>query len=77
MLRKLSHEASDCFARAEECACKAEAAVSDQQRDDYLRLQRSWLTLANSYELADRLLSFSKENRHRRVEFYGDGESMD
>ena len=30
-----------------------------------------WLTLAHSYEFAEGLLNFSKENKRRRAEFYG------
>jgi hypothetical protein len=57
-------------ARAEECAGKAERAYSEELRHDYLTLQRSWLALASSFELGDRLISFSQENQRRRHEFF-------
>jgi uncharacterized protein with PIN domain len=70
MLRKLSKEVGDCYAHAEECARKAKEAIFEELRNDYLRLQQSWLTLARSYEFAERLLDFSKENNKRRTEFH-------
>jgi hypothetical protein len=72
MLRKLSREVSDCYAQADDCAHKAREAVTEQSRNDYLRAQQRWLTLAHSYEFAERLLDFSNENKRRRAEFYGD-----
>lgn len=72
MLRKLSKEVRDCYARAEECARKAKQVVNEELQKDYLRTQQSWLTVARSYEFVERLLNFSKENNRRRAEFYGD-----
>jgi hypothetical protein len=61
MLRKLSKEVSECYARAEDCTRKAAEALTEERREDYLRLQQSWLNLALSYDFAERLLDFSKE----------------
>jgi hypothetical protein len=69
MLRKLSDEIADCHAHAQTCAQKAAEAPTDQDREDYLRLQQHWLTLARSYELGERLDDFSKENARRRHEY--------
>jgi hypothetical protein len=69
MLRKLSNEIADCHAHAESCARKAAKATTHQERDDYLGLQRHWLTLAGSYEFSERLGDFSKENTRCRAEF--------
>jgi len=77
MLRQLSKEVSDCYAHAEVCARKAAEATADQSREDYLRVQRHWLTLARSYEFGERLRDFSKENNRRRAEFYGYDISVD
>jgi hypothetical protein len=71
MLSKVSDQVSGCYVSAEECARKAEKAFSAAMREDLLRLQASWLNLARSYEFAERLLDFSKENERRRTEFYG------
>ena len=46
-----------------------ERASSKELRDDYLQLRRSWLALASSFELGERLISFSQENQRRRGEF--------
>jgi hypothetical protein len=69
MLRKLSNEIADCHAQAEACARKAAEATNDQERDDCLILQHSWLTLACSYEFSERLNDFSKEITRRRAKF--------
>ena len=72
MLRKLSEEIRECYAHAEECARKAKEVTVEELRNDFLRRQQSWLALARSYEFAERLLDFTKENSRRRAEFYGD-----
>jgi hypothetical protein len=76
MLRKLSEDAGACYARADECAREADEAFSEPTRQDLLRLHQSRVKLACSYEFAERLLDFSKDNNRRRAEFYGDGEPI-
>jgi hypothetical protein len=39
-----------------ECAGKAETAMNKECRDDYLRIEKSWINLAHSYEFAMELL---------------------
>jgi hypothetical protein len=56
--------------RAEECGREAAEAVSQQVRNDYLRIQQTWLKLARSYEFGELLAEFSKENARRRAEFF-------
>ena len=63
---------SEYYMRAAECERRAAAALTDEGRQEYLRLQRNWLKLAQSYEFGERLLDFSEENKKRRAEFYGD-----
>jgi hypothetical protein len=68
MLRKLSKEVRECYARAEDCTRKAAEAIAEERREDYLRLQQSWLNLALSYDFAEglrdlRLRDFSKDSR--------------
>jgi hypothetical protein len=70
MLTDLYKQISECLNRADECARKATAAPTEEMRDDFLRLERNWLMLANNYEFAARLLGFSTENNRRRGEFY-------
>jgi hypothetical protein len=66
MLRKLSDEVRECYAHADECAHKAQDAFTAEMREDFLRLQKSWLALARSYEFAEQLLDFSRENTRSR-----------
>ena len=51
--RKIQH----CHQLALECASKAETAADKDCRDDYLRIEKSWINLAHSYEFAIQLLS--------------------
>lgn len=67
-------EVFHCRARAEECARKADEAFTEEMREEFLRLRQSWLNLARSYEFAERLLGFSKDNKRRRAEIYGIGD---
>ena len=62
MVRKLSTEATDCYVQASAYARKAKLASTGEMRESFLRLEQSWLSLARSYELSDRLLVLSKEN---------------
>ena len=49
MLNKLSEQIRDCLQHAENCAHKAKTASSAELRDDYLMIERRWLSLAQSY----------------------------
>lgn len=65
MLRNLSEEVLACYAQADACACKAETATNEEMRDDFLRLETSWLFLARSYEFAKRLAAYIHEIKSR------------
>lgn len=67
MLQALSEEIRLCYRRAEDCACQAKTAPTEELRADYLRHERNWLELARSYELQQRLTFFINENRKRRA----------
>ena len=73
MPRELNEEVAHCHKRAEECARKAECASCGEMREDFLLLKKSWVHLAQGYELAERLVDFSRDNQRRRVEFFDDG----
>lgn len=60
MLRKLSDEIRYAHERAAKLGEKAKEAATNQTRDDFLDLQRSWLRLARSYEFTERLKGFTK-----------------
>ena len=65
MLQNLSHEIRECLRRAEECKRLAEAAKTETGRADYLDMERRWLSLARSYEFAERLSDFIEPFRRR------------
>jgi hypothetical protein len=51
VLKELSEQIRECLQHAEYCACKAKTASSVELRDDYLMVERRWLSLAQSYRL--------------------------
>lgn len=60
MLRKLQtlqERIALCHRLASESARKAETAASQECRDDYVRIEKSWINLAHSYEFAAQLLN--------------------
>lgn len=61
MLENLSEEMRRCYEEAEVCARAAAALTDEKLRADYLRLEQSWLRLARSYELRQRLTLFTNE----------------
>ncbi len=63
MLKDLSREIRECNEHAEDCARKAETATNDDLRADFFRLEQSWLKLARSYELGERLTAFTKRSQ--------------
>jgi hypothetical protein len=65
MLEKLSDQIRDCYAHAAECVRKAAAQTDPQLKQDFLDMERRWLTLAKSYELSQRLDDFSDEAGRR------------
>jgi CheY-like chemotaxis protein len=67
MLQNLSEKMRACYERAEDCACRAKTAPSEELRADYLRSERCWLRLARSYELQQRLTLFINENNRRKT----------
>ena len=73
MLHSLSSQIRDCYAHAEACARKAEAAFNNEMREDFLRLEKSWLTLARSYEFAVQLADYARENNRRSDAVFGVG----
>ena len=65
MLSKVAEEIAECYRRAAECREQAEAAAEPDAKRDFLALERSWLFLARSYELSERLTTFSEEARKK------------
>jgi hypothetical protein len=55
MFVSVSREASECRLYAEHCSDKARLQSDPQLRQCFLEMQRRWLSLARSYEFAERL----------------------
>jgi hypothetical protein len=51
MLQNLAAEIIKCYERARQAREKAESAINDAFRADFLAAERRWLALANSYHL--------------------------
>jgi hypothetical protein len=67
MLQNLSEQIRDCHHQAEECRRLAATASTEDAKADFLAMEDRWLSLARSYEFAERLsnftLPFRKANR--------------
>src|SRR5215472_3930131 len=59
MLQNLSKEIRDCLHRAEECRRLAKTALGASAIQSYLEMEQRWLSLARSYEFAERLSNFA------------------
>jgi hypothetical protein len=59
MLQNLAAEIIDCYERARQAREKAERAINDDFKADFLAAERRWLALARSYELQHRLFRTS------------------
>jgi hypothetical protein len=66
MLQNLSNEIRECYLRAEECKGRADTAKTPAARTDFLDMEDRWLSLAHSYEFAERLSSFTEPFRKRK-----------
>jgi hypothetical protein len=60
MLQKLSEEIQECYRHADESRQRAKVAFTDQARQDFLDMERRWLSLARSYESGHRRLGRPK-----------------
>ena len=66
MLQNLSEEVRECLCRAEECKRLSKTALTPFAIKDYLEMEQRWLTLAHSYEFAERLSRFTALSRKRK-----------
>lgn len=58
VLQNLSKEIRECYENAERCGACARQAVNSEIKNDYLEMEKRWLSLAPSYEFAERLSAF-------------------
>lgn len=63
MLENVSQQIRECYEHAEDCARKAAVQTDPGLRQDFLDMERRWLTLARSYEFTDRVSDFSNERK--------------
>jgi hypothetical protein len=66
MLSGLSDIVADCYRRAAECREQADRSAKEKDRAFYLERQESWLKLAQSYQLSERLSLKIDELDNRR-----------
>jgi hypothetical protein len=65
LLNNPSEHVRECLRRAEDCARQAAAQTDTKMKDDFLDLERRWLSLARSYEFTERLDSFCGETKRK------------
>lgn len=66
MLQKLTEEIAECYEHARKCRERAQLARDPATKKDFLDQERRWLSLAHSYEFAERLSTFTGEVRRRK-----------
>jgi len=52
---QLTEEIAECYRHASHCRERAKRAIGPETERDFLEMERRWLSLARSYELAERL----------------------
>ncbi len=62
MLRKLSMQVQACFDRALDAKRKADGTADPARKAEFRQFEKSWLALAESYEITERLTDFTAEN---------------
>jgi hypothetical protein len=65
MLLKLSAEIAECHRHASDARDRAKIAGDEATIQDFLDVERRWLSLAHSYEFAERLSNFTAEVKWR------------
>lgn len=58
MLENISGRTRECLLNAEECARRAATQNDPQLREDYLKAEQRWLTLARSVDIEERVNRF-------------------
>jgi len=65
VLQKLTEEIAECYGLARDCRERAERALDPATKNDLLDQERRWLSLAHSYEFAERLSDFTMPFRRK------------
>jgi hypothetical protein len=66
MSSKLTTEVRECLQHADDCAERAAIEPNPAIQGDFIEMERSWLTLARSYQLLEQLrpISAHREQQH-------------
>ena len=65
MLSNRSEHVRECLEHADDCARLAAAQTDTRMKQDFLDLERRWLSLARSYEFTERLSDFCGEAKQQ------------
>jgi hypothetical protein len=66
MLLKLTGEIAECYRHATDARERAKTACNAATKQDFLDMEQRWLSLAHSYEFAERHSKFTTEVERRR-----------
>ena len=69
MLSNRSEQVRECLQHADDCARQAAAQTDAKMKEDFLDLERRWLSLARSYEFTERLDAFCGEAKRQAGRF--------
>jgi hypothetical protein len=61
MLQQLAKEIAECYGHARESRERAKVAHDPALKQDFLDMERRWISLAHSYQFTERLLNFPTE----------------
>ena len=61
----LSAEIAECYRHASDAHHRAKIAGNDATKQDFLDVERRWLSLAHSYEFSERLSGLTVEVKRR------------
>jgi len=65
LLNGLSEQVRECLQHAEDCARKAAAQTDGRMKEDFLDLERRWLSLAHSDQFSERLDDFCGDKKRK------------
>lgn len=65
LLNNLSEQVRECLQHAEDCARQAATQSDGRMKEDFLDLERRWLSLARSYQFTERLDDFCNEKKRK------------
>jgi hypothetical protein len=66
MLRRIGPRQQECLSRAAHCRELGDMTADPNNRAQYLKMEKSWLRLADSYQFSERLSLFVAEKERRK-----------